>query len=185
MNFHELRYDLSVRAKKGLPLFPAGILFWSVLFITELFVPRDLVVWFYIYGMGAVFPLGILISQLLKIDLLAKGNPLSMGGGLIGAVQIFYIPLVILILLHEPSWLPFSVGLLAGSHFLPYFWLYDSKAYLFLTISTVVSAAIIQFFFSESSFLSIPILFIIIYTCTAFLLFFEVKKLEKPKTLAA
>jgi hypothetical protein len=30
-----------------------------------------------------------------------------------------------MIVLHQPYWVPFAIGVLAGAHFLPYVWIYD------------------------------------------------------------
>ena len=38
------------------------------------------VVWVYLIGMGCVFPFGLMIAAILKIDMFAKGNPLGFCG---------------------------------------------------------------------------------------------------------
>ncbi|WP_431190651.1 DUF7010 family protein [Lysinibacillus sphaericus] len=72
------------------------------------------------------------MSKILGVNLLTTGNPLGTLGGIVAAPQAFYIPVFIIVYMNIPEYLPFTIGLLAGSHFLPYIWIYKSKAYLFI-----------------------------------------------------
>ncbi|UZM97913.1 hypothetical protein OL548_23725 [Lysinibacillus sp. MHQ-1] len=62
-----------------------------------------------------------------------------------------------------PEYLPFTIGLLAGSHFLPYIWIYKSKAYLFVTLGTCFSALILGGFFVDYAFTVVPLAISIVY----------------------
>src|SRR5690625_4921922 len=112
--FNKLVEHISEQAQKGTPMILAGIIFWILALIANFVLPSDIIVWFYLFGIGAVFPLGILISKVLKINFLANDNPLSVIGGLIGGIQVFFAPLIILVALNQPDWIPFVVGILTG-----------------------------------------------------------------------
>jgi hypothetical protein len=90
--------------------------------------------------------------------------------GLIGGVQLFFAPLVIMIVLHQSDWIPFAIGVLTGAHFLPYVWIYDSKVYLFQTIATVFTASFFGIVFMELSFYIVPFALSIVYGVTLLLL---------------
>ena len=45
--------------------------------ITGFVLSEKQVVWVYLIGMGCVFPFGLMIGAILKIDMFAKGNPLG------------------------------------------------------------------------------------------------------------
>jgi hypothetical protein len=168
MNIYELKNDLSLEAHLGYPVFIAGIIFWLFVRICSFFLPQETLVWLYLFGIGAILPLAILISKLLKINFLAAHNPLSTVGGLVGGVQIFFAPIVIMVAYHQPEWMPFVIGVLTGAHFLPYVWIYDTKIYLFQTITTVIVASVIGFM--EQSFHITPFALSIVYMITAILL---------------
>src|SRR5699024_2205532 len=107
-----------------------------------------------------------LISKVLKINFLANNNPLSVIGGLIGGIQVFFAPLIILVALNQPDWIPFVVGILTGAHFLPYTSIYDSRAYLFQTVATVGIVTVVGFGWMKQAYLFIPIALIIVLPIT-------------------
>jgi hypothetical protein len=181
-NFEQLRLDLSTEAGKGYPMFIAGIVFWLSMGIAGLFFSEKIMVWMYVFGMGLVLPLGILISKFLRVNFLATHNPLSSIGGLVGGVQIFFAPLVILVAYQQPDWMPFIVGVLTGAHFLPYVAIYKSKAYLFQTLATVLTVSAIGFALMESAYLMIPFALIIVYGITLVLLINETKVSKSQMT---
>ncbi|HEY5548341.1 MAG TPA: hypothetical protein VIL17_01950 [Coriobacteriia bacterium] len=135
------RAGFAAATKKGIGLPIAGAAFWIAASAIFLLVPPKPAGFVVMVGTGLVFPLGILISRLLKGDIFAKEPPLSDLGGILAAVQLFYWPIIILCMLVFPVWLPFVLAVLFGSHFLPYGWLYQSRGYYFLGIAVPVVAA--------------------------------------------
>ena len=77
MNVSEAKKDLAIKTKRGLPIILAGVLFWIVMSIAGFVLSEKQVVWVYLIGMGCVFPFGLMIAAILKIDMFAKGNPLG------------------------------------------------------------------------------------------------------------
>src|SRR5699024_11320924 len=87
----------------------------------------------YLIGSGSIFPLAVVISKILKANILSK-NPLGVLGGIIGGIQAFYLPIWIVIYIEHYELLPMAIGILGASHFLPYLWIYNSKTYGIFTI---------------------------------------------------
>ncbi|MED2187123.1 DUF7010 family protein [Bacillus wiedmannii] len=137
MNILEAKRDLAQRTKRGFPVIIAGILFWIVASVMGILLSEKQVVWVYLIGMGCVFPFGLMIAAILKIDMFAKGNPLGTLAGLIGGINVLNIPFVLLAYFQFPEWLPFVVAMLIGVHFIPYVWIYESKSYGLLSVTVV------------------------------------------------
>jgi hypothetical protein len=184
LNFEELRMELSAEAGKGYPMFIAGVIFWLMMGVGGLFVPQPIMVWVYLFGIGLVLPLGILVSKVIHVNFLATHNPLSTIGGLVGGIQIFFAPIIILVAYQQPNWIPFIVGVLTGAHFLPYVAIYQSKAYLFQTVATVLTVSLIGFGWMDHAYLLIPISLIIVYSITLFWLIKEAKAVKGKWTTA-
>lgn len=182
LNFEELSMELSAEAGKGYPMFIAGIIFWLMMGVGGLFVPQQIMVWVYLFGIGLVLPLGILVSKVVHVNFLATHNPLSTIGGLVGGIQIFFAPIIILIAYQQPDWIPFVVGVLTGAHFLPYAAIYKSKGYIFQTVSTVLAASVIGFGWMDQAYLLIPFSLIIVYSITLFWLIKEAKVVKEKWT---
>lgn len=183
-NFEKLRMELSAEAGKGYPMFIAGIIFWLLMGVGGLFVPQNVMVWVYLFGIGLVLPLGILVSKVVQVNFLATHNPLSAIGGLVGGIQIFFAPIIILIAYQQPDWIPFVVGVLTGAHFLPYVAIYQSKGYIFQTVATVLAASVIGFVWMDRAYSLIPFSLIIVYSITLFWLMKEAKEAKGKWTTA-
>ncbi|MDM5189084.1 hypothetical protein QUF99_17710 [Bacillus sp. DX4.1] len=166
MNVIDAKRDLARKTKKGIPVVLAGFVFWIIASVTGILLEEKQTVWVYLIGMGCVFPFGLMLAALLKIDMFAKGNPMGALGGVIGAINILNIPLVLLMYFQMSEWLPFTVAVLVGVHFLPYVWIYESKSYGLLSVGTIVAASICGIFFAEKGYVAIPIAITIVYLVT-------------------
>jgi len=182
MTLEELKSDLIKDAHKGYPLFIAGALYWAVMCILGLFIEGKMLALCYLLGIGGIFPLGVLISRMLNINLFSK-NPLSALGGIVGGIQAFFMPLWIVIYIEFYALLPMAIGLLAASHFLPYAWIYKSKTYLLFTIVMAIVSFIFGYIFNEMAFTVLPILLSIIYVVNVGGLIAETRK-HKPGKVA-
>lgn len=159
-------------SKLGLPMILAGLAFWVIAGLAGI-VLDDAAVWVYAYGIGLVFPVGLLVGKGMKADMLSAANPLFKLAGFMGAVQLLFVPLVVLVLMVLPDWLPMAVGVLTGAHFLPFAALYRSKGYLFLSIGTVTCASLTGWLFQPHAFLVTPVAVAAVYFVTCILLHFE------------
>ncbi len=174
--FHD---SLSIRTEKGTPMLYAGSIFWLVTGLSYFFITEDVRFWIYIYGAGMVFPLGIFVSKLLNIDLFAKDNPLSTIAGLIGAVQLFFIPVLLLLISTNQEIIPFVLAILLGAHFLPYMWVYKTK--LFVVHSLLVISIALLSFFLPHGLLILSMALTLEFFIIGLLLKREVKEIKKVK----
>lgn len=163
--FHELSTGLASSSKRGLPMILTGVLFWLAVGLAG-FLDHSITVWVYLYGIGVIFPAGLLVAKLMKIDMLVKDNPLAVLAGVVGGMQILFAPVILLVLFQLPNYIPFTVGVLTGAHFLPFAVIYRSKAYLFQSIATVAGAAVTGFFAHEHTFLVTPFTLMAVYIVT-------------------
>jgi len=185
MNIAEAKIDLAQKTKKGVPVIIAGILFRGVASVTGILLSEKQVVWVYLIGVGCVFPLGLMIAAILKIDMFAKGNPLGTLAGLIGGINVLNIPFVLLAYFQFPEWLPFVVAMLIGVHFVPYVWIYESKSYGLLSIGTVFVTSVCGILFADNGFTVIPLSVTVVYLLTLIGLLIENKKVDQYQQKSA
>jgi hypothetical protein len=172
--FQELSADLASKSKRGLPMIFTGVIFWLAAGLAG-FLDHEITVWVYLYGIGVIFPLGLFIAKLMKLDMLAKDNPLATLAGVVGGMQILFAPVILLVLFQAPDWIPFTVGVLTGAHFLPFAVIYKSKAYLFQSAATAAGAALTGFLAHDSTFLITPFTLMAVYIVTCLWLVQESK----------
>lgn len=157
MNVQEAKQDLMLRTKKGSVMLYVGAVYWLLLGILSFIdMHINILGLIYLIGAGLLFPIGILVSKLLKVDFTANDNPLSNLAGIVGGMQILFSPILILIFMERVEWLPFFVATLTGTHFLPFMVLYNSKGYLFQSLGTVGWASVVGFVFMEHVFVMLP-----------------------------
>jgi len=171
----KLQKEVIFETKKGFPILLSGAIIFLIFTLMPLVFPIEAVHLIWIFGLGAIFPVGILISKILGVNIQAADNPLGTLGGIVAAPQAFYIPVFIIVYMNIPEYLPFTIGLLAGSHFLPYIWIYKSKAYLFITLGTCFSALILGGFLVEHAFTLVPLAIFIVYGIGVLLIQRELK----------
>lgn len=136
LNAERSRLARLTRRGIGMPL--AGLLFWLALALLLRTFPLRSALLFSFFATGAVFPVGALLTRLLRGDLFARSPSLTPLGILLAAVQLFYWPVLILVFRVAPPWTPYVMAVLFGSHFLPYAWFYRSRGYAILAGSTAV-----------------------------------------------
>ncbi|GIP37830.1 hypothetical protein J31TS4_11100 [Paenibacillus sp. J31TS4] len=176
LTLEELRNDLIRTARKGYPIFLAGALFWLVMAVLSFFLEGKPLALCYVLGMGSIFPLGLLFSKALGVDFLSVRNPLSTLGGIIGGIQAFFLPVWIVTYIEQYELIPMMVGILGGSHFLPYAWIYRSRSYLFLTIATTLCSFVFGYVLAERAFLLVPATVCIVYLLTVAGLLYETRR---------
>jgi len=170
MPLDKLKEDLTQDTLKGIPFLIAGSIYWFVMGILHFFIKdTQTLALIYLIGSGSIFPAAMLISKLIGANLVSK-NPLGTLSGIIGGVQGFYILIWIVIYIELPNLLPLTIGILVGSHFLPYAWIYNSKAYQIFTMLTVLISFILGYVFKALAFTILPFALALIYLTTIIML---------------
>jgi hypothetical protein len=130
-------------AQRGYPILITGSAFFIVLAAIGNALPQRTLGLVWIFGMMVIFPTGVMLAGLLGLNVMTRDNPLGTLGGLVAAVQAFFIPVFIVVYQFTPQYLPLAVGVLGGAHFLPYSWIYRSRAYIFVSIGTGLASLVI------------------------------------------
>ncbi|MFD4419881.1 DUF7010 family protein [Agromyces sp. NPDC058484] len=166
-----LQTDLSTKTGRGVNFIVAGVILWSAFAVLGAFLTNDVVLALaYAFGAGLLFPLSLLVARAMKLDPYAKGNPLGALAGLLGAVQILFIPLMLGATFAVPHVVPWFLAVLVGAHLLPYAWLYNSRAYLFASIGIPVAAGLVGWLLRALVPIAAPSVTAVLLAVTAFML---------------
>lgn len=139
-----LRRDLAAKTGRGMNAVVAAVLLWSVFAILGVFVTDGKALALaYVFGSGMLFPVSLAVAKVMGLDPYAKGNDLGVLAGLLGGVQILFIPLMLGATFLSPGAVPWFLAVLVGAHLLPFTWVYKSRAYLFASVSIPVAAALV------------------------------------------
>lgn len=156
-SFERLQSSIIRSARRGYPILISGSVFFAVLAVLAGTMQLSALGLVWILGMMVIFPAGVLLGAVLKISVITRDNPLGTLGGLVAGVQAFFIPVFIVVYQFVPQYLPFAVGLLGGAHFLPYTWIYRSRAYAFVSIGTGIASLALGLGFTPSAYTLVPL----------------------------
>lgn len=141
MSLDELRNDIIIRQKKGLPFILTSVVIWLLITVVAALdiniAMKNILVFCCSMPM---LPLSWLIGKKIGVDIFSKDNELGNLGFLFTMNQILYLLIVIWVFNAVPDKMIMVYAMVFGAHLLPYSWLYKSKAYrVFAIIIPVLS----------------------------------------------
>jgi hypothetical protein len=183
--FSAARRDLWARTGGGLAFILAGTLLWTGLGIVGLtrVDPRSAAL-AYVWATGLVFPLALLLGRVLGHDVLTRANPLGMLGASLSGLQALFFPVLLWAYLHQPPVVPWFLGALTGAHFLPFGWLYGSRAYVVGAGLAVAVAAGTGFAFPTLTFVLTPFAMAAVFGLTALLVIHQTRRAASQQRAA-
>lgn len=121
----QLRADFDERSKGSMSLPIAGMLVWCIVGVLGVFLPPKAAILALVFATGAIFPLGMGIARLRGEQLLENANPLARLMGvcvlMVNLLWAVHIPL----LMRAPEFVPLSLGIGLGLHWMVYSWIID------------------------------------------------------------
>ncbi|MFU0571975.1 DUF7010 family protein [Gardnerella sp. Marseille-Q9181] len=141
MSLDELRNDIIIKQKKGLPFILTSVVIWLLITVVAALdiniAMKNILVFCCSMPM---LPLSWLIGKKIGVDIFSKDNELGNLGFLFTMNQILYLLIVIWVFNSVPDKMIMVYAMVFGAHLLPYSWLYKSKAYrVFAIIIPVLS----------------------------------------------
>lgn len=177
MNIDLLRDQYCIETKKGIGFILSATIFWVLMVPVFFFENSILRIICYFAGGACIFPLGLLISKLLKaLDYSDKS--LGALGMILNAVQFLYFPIVWGAIFYQIEALPWFLAVISGAHLLSFGWLYRSKTYVISAIVISIGSAVIGIRFLSNTYLYIPIFQAVLFLVTSAFLGLELKKLK-------
>ncbi len=135
MNLEELRDDITITQKKGMPFICTSVIIWSLIAIVTLLNLPIYTTNILVFCCSApLLPIAWLVGKKLKVDIFDKSNPLGKLGFLFTINQLIYILIVVWVLNAVPEKMVMVYAMVYGVHLLPYSWLYKSNSYKYLSI---------------------------------------------------
>ena len=170
----ELRDDIIIKQKKGLPFICASVLIWLLIaIVTSLNVPigtKNILVF---CCSCPLMPIAWVVGKIIKVDIFSKENPLGNLGFLFTCNQLIYLLIVMWVFSAVPEKMVMVYAMVFGAHLLPYSWLYKSNAYKVFSILLPIIALILG---NVTTSTLLAIVFFVLEIIFSTILFFELKK---------
>ena len=148
-----LKKDTQDCMKKGLPFVLASVAIWILILIVQflnLDIPTVNMCTFCCCVL--LMPFAILFAKVVKADIFRKtANPLNRLALLNTLNQFLYILIVMWAFSRAPEYMVMVYAMVFGAHLLPFSWVYDSKAYLVISIAETGGALILYFLLGSAA----------------------------------
>lgn len=151
----------------------AGLIAWTLVFISGLFFPDTITVWVLFITSGSIVYLAMGISKFTDEDYLDKNKPKNTFDKLFFltvAQAILVYSIAIPFFLENYTSLPLTVGSLTGLMWLPLSWIIDHWIGLFHSIVRTISILVLWYLFPLDRFTSIPLAIVILYIVSIIIL---------------
>lgn len=167
-----LRNDIAIKQKKGLPFIGASVVIWLlILIVIMLDLAQDKENLFVFCCSCPLLPISWMIGKVIKVDIFDKSNPLGNVGFLFTCNQFLYLLIVMWVFSAVPDKMVMVYTMVFGAHLLPYSWLYKSLSYRIFSIAIPIVSLIVGCIFSA---LSVAVTMLIIEIIFLISLFVEV-----------
>ena len=174
MNLEDLRNDIALKQKKGLPFICASVVIWLlILIVIMLDLSQDKENFLVLCCSAPLMPISWGISKVLKVDIFDKSNPLGNVGFLFTCNQFLYLIIVMWVYNAVPDKMLMVYAMVFGAHLLPYSWLYRSLSYCVFSIAIPIISLIVGCIFSA---FSVAITLLIVECIFVIALFVELRK---------
>ena len=176
-NINNLRNELSIKSKNGLPFLIAATIIWIIIFIifsTQLSIIRKNI--FTFYSTGLMFPISIFIAKIINADWKTNDNPLGKLGLYLNLAQIMYFPLLFWAFSKNPEYMIIFFSVITGAHFFPYGWFYNTKAYFIIAPITSITVMLLGWNIINKNLWQIPLVMIFLLIILSGWLYIDYKK---------
>jgi len=144
MSLDELRNDIIIKQKKGLPFIITSVIIWLMItFVSALDIRIGLKNIFVFCCSTPLLPLSWMIGKKIGVDIFSKDNELGDLGFIFTMNQILYLLIVMWVFNAVPEKMIMVYAIVFGAHLLPYSWLYKSKSYKIFAIAIPLLALIL------------------------------------------
>ncbi len=149
MSLDELRNDITVKQKKGLPFIMASVVIWLMItVVSALDIGIGLKNIFVFCCSTPLLPLSWLIGKKIGVDIFSKDNELGNLGFIFTMNQVLYLLIVMWVFSAVPEKMLMVHAMVFGAHLLPYSWLYKSNAYKIFAIAIPLLALVLGHVFN-------------------------------------
>lgn len=150
MNLDDLRDDILIRQKKGLPFIITSVVIWiSISLVSVLdinLVTKNILVF---CCSCPLLPISWIVGKKLHVDIFSNENPLGKLGFLFTMNQMLYLLIVMWVFKAVPEKMIMVYAMVFGAHLLPYSWLYKSNGYKIFAVVIPILSLVIGNLFSS------------------------------------
>jgi predicted neutral ceramidase superfamily lipid hydrolase len=161
-----LRADFETRSKGSLSLPIAGVVVWSVVAVLGAVLTPKAAVLALVFATGAIFPVALAVAKARSEHLTESANPLARLMGIcvlmVNLLWALHVPL----LLSAPHFVPLSLGIGLGLHWMVYSWIIGHPLGYRHAIARTLGLVAVWFAFPEHRVSACAVVVVLAYLVT-------------------
>lgn len=171
MTLDEYRSDFEKSTNKSVSMPIAGAIIWFLVALLSRQFNDSISIYILLFASGLIFPIGLLIARFRSENLVSSSNPLAklMGSSVLMVNLLWgvHIPLV----LYAPEFVPLSLGIGLGIHWIVYSWIIQHPVGIIHSILRTILVILAWYLFPESRIFGVGIAIVIVYIISIYQMF--------------
>jgi hypothetical protein len=163
MTFEQYRKDFEKASNRSISMPLAGAIIWAIIALISTQFDERITTYLLLFATGAIFPLALFIAHFRNEDLISSKNPFSKLMGLcvlmVNLLWAVHIPL----LLKAPMFVPLSLGIALGLHWIVYSWIIQHPLGIIHAILRTIAVVSVWYVFADDRIFAIAISIVMIY----------------------
>lgn len=163
MTLDEYRIDFEKNSNRSISMPMAGAIVWLLVALISTQVNERFALVILLFASGAIFPLALLIARFRAESVISSENPLAKLMGscvlMVNLLWALHIPLFF----YAPNFLPLSLGIGLGLHWVVYSWIIQHPLGLIHAILRTVLLLALWLLFPESRLFAIGLGVVAVY----------------------
>ena len=161
LNEYRAEFEQSTNRSVSMPM--AGTIIWSLVALLSTLLDEKTATYALLFATGGIFPIALLIAKIRNENLLGSQNPLAKLMGLcvlmVNLLWALHIPL----LLEAPQFVPLSIGIGLGLHWIVYSWIISHPVGIIYAVLRTILIVIAWYAFPNHALLAISCSIILVY----------------------
>ena len=168
MSLEKYRMDFEASTNRSVSMPIAGAFVWLVIAILSTQLSEKMGVLILLFASGTIFPIALAISWVRGEVLVSSQNPLAKLMGycvlMVNLLWAVHIPLF----MYAPEFVPLSVGIGMGLHWIVYSWIVQHPVGLIHSLLRTLLIVGVWFLFPEQRLLTVSLVIVFVYSISIF-----------------
>lgn len=168
MTLDEYRNEFEQSSNRSVSMPMAGTIIWGLVAFLSTQFDEKIALYILLFATGGIFPIALVIAKIRKENLVSSSNPLAKLMGLcilmVNLLWAVHIPL----LLNAPEFVPLSLGIGLGLHWVVYSWIVKHSLGLIHAVLRSILIVLAWYLFPNDRLLTISSVIVLTYLITIF-----------------
>jgi hypothetical protein len=168
LTLDEYRNEFEQSSNRSVSMPMAGTIIWGLVAFLSTQFDEKIALYILLFATGGIFPIALVIAKIRKENLVSSSNPLAKLMGLcilmVNLLWAVHIPL----LLNAPEFVPLSLGIGLGLHWVVYSWIVKHSLGLIHAVLRSILIVLAWYLFPNDRLLTISSVIVLTYLITIF-----------------